>query len=214
MSFERLLKTRSKGQGTNGPDLYEWMWIATDNGAWDGPRDDWNNSHLAAIKEHVKQFRTVVQAGGNQGMYPRLLADLFEKVYTFEPDYLNFHCLVNNCQQNNIIKINAALGEVRAMVQVKRDNLDNTGTFTVSLSPTSIVPQFRIDDLALSECDLIWLDIEGYEEFALRGALETIEKFKPAIFSERDNNDIIDLLHKYGYEKRGKTASDVIFTVN
>jgi FkbM family methyltransferase len=214
MSFEKLLKIRSRGSGSSGPDLYEWMWIASDNGAWEGPRDDWNNSHLAAIREHVKQYRTVIQAGGNQGMYPRLLSDMFEKVYTFEPDYLNFHCLVNNCQQNNIIKINGALGDVHTMVNVRRDNLDNTGTFTVSPATGALVPQFMIDDLCLSNCDLIWLDIEGYEHYALLGALDTIEKFKPTIFTERDNADIENLLTTYGYVKRGKTASDVIFTVN
>ena len=31
------------------------------------------------------------------GMYPRLLAERFQYVYTFEPYYLNFRCLVHNC---------------------------------------------------------------------------------------------------------------------
>lgn len=46
------------------------------------------------------------------------------------------------------------------------------------------LPTLCIDDLSLRECDLIYLDIEGYEFRALRGALATIERCHPVIVVE------------------------------
>jgi hypothetical protein len=42
----------------------------------------------------------------------------------------------------------------------------------------------RIDDMHLPSCDLIQLDIEGYELFALQGAQRTIEQYRPVIMIE------------------------------
>ena len=41
-----------------------------------------------------------------------------------------------------------------------------------------------IDDLKLEKLDFIKLDIEGYEQFAILGGLESIKKFKPVITLE------------------------------
>ena len=46
------------------------------------------------------------------------------------------------------------------------------------------VPTVRIDDMDLPGCDLIQLDIEGYEYFALQGAVHTIEQYHPVIMVE------------------------------
>ena len=64
--------------------LTDWVWPKEDTGLWIGPRDDWEKAK-PFILDQCGGFHTAVQAGGGCGMYPRLLAQMFEKVYTFEP---------------------------------------------------------------------------------------------------------------------------------
>jgi FkbM family methyltransferase len=212
-NYKELLKTRNKL--TSVESIQDWVWINEDNGAWDGPKADWESSHYGKILKYVKNFNTVIQAGGNQGMYPRLLSDMFRTVYTFEPDPLNFHCLVHNCQKDNIHKFNAALGEFHNMIRINRGPLSNAGTHTVSVDNNATSIQLRIDDLiGLQYCDLIWLDIEGYEYEAIKGAAEIIGKFKPVIILERPNHEVRNFLSQFGYVERETSHSDVIFTVS
>lgn len=207
---EDLFKTREDKIDGDGP----WIWIKSDSGAWDGPKTDWEVSHLNMLKKYVKNWNVVFQSGGNQGMYPALLSQLFQVVYTFEPDPLNFHCLVNNCQKDSIVKINAALAETNKMIHVKRDvAMDNTGQHTVH--DGGYIPALTIDSFFPEVLDLIYLDIEGYELNALRGALRNIEKFKPVIFAERgDTYEIRELLAPFGYKVRESSVSDTIYTVD
>ncbi len=44
----------------------------------------------------------IIQAGGNCGIFPRYLAGVFKRVYTFEPDADNFLCLNMNAKEKNI----------------------------------------------------------------------------------------------------------------
>jgi FkbM family methyltransferase len=113
------------------------------------------------VYPHVAKFGVAVQAGGNCGLWPRELGKKFSTVYTFEPDPVNFRCLCANAPDEHIFKFNAALGNERGLVSL---NLrpDNVGAHSVSGG--GIIPSMRIDDLELNECDLIYLDVEGFEE--------------------------------------------------
>lgn len=204
-----LLKMRN----TEIDGHFSWTWIKQDEGAWEGPRLDWLNSHKQMIRKYVKKYETVVCAGGNQGMYPALLNNLFKLVITFEPDPLNFHCLVNNCQSDTIVKMNAALAEKNKMIHVKRHDMNNTGCHTVE--DGGFIPAFALDTFDLQSLDLLYLDVEGYEFNILLGAEKLIEKFRPVIFAERaDRHDIVEFLGKYGYQQREKSVSDQIYTIN
>jgi FkbM family methyltransferase len=179
-----------------------WVWPKEDIGAWEGPKQDWKYIK-EAINTFVKKFDVVVQAGGNCGMYPRFLSDMFETVYTFEPDPLNFHCLVNNCQKSNIIKINAALGETNKLLSVVPLNHQNVGMHKVSEEGVRNIPTFTLDQLALTKCDFILLDCEGYEPNVILGAMETITIFKPVIIVETYTDEIGQLLSPLGYSIKG-----------
>jgi hypothetical protein len=50
------------------------------------------------------------------------------------------------------------------------------------------VPILKIDDIQFDNLDLIHLDIEGYELYALKGGIETIKKYKPVIVLEVCDN--------------------------
>lgn len=133
------------------------------------------------ISQHVQDRTVVVQAGGNCGYYVKQYAQLFKLVYTFEPEPVNFYCLNLNVTEPNVIKFQACLGEKHQGVGLGNFMPDVGATHVAGAGP---IPTFRIDDLALQACDLIHLDIEGYELNALKGAVETIQKFKPVIALE------------------------------
>jgi len=131
---------------------------------------------------YCQQKKVAIQAGGNCGIWARYLADHFDHVYTFEPDITNFLCLNLNVPNDNVIRMQAALGIKNGPVSVyKADN--NVGAHFTSIAGGTI-PQIRIDDLRLPSCDLIQLDVEGFEYFALRGAKKTILKHRPVLMLE------------------------------
>ncbi len=156
-----------------------WHWPKTDINCWKFMQTYPNVPEL--ISEFVSNKGTVVQAGGNCGFYVKKYAELFDSVYTFEPDWLNFYCLVNNVPEENVIKTQACLGNESMLVNLAVKEVNRGKNF---IKGNGIYPVYKIDNIGLTSCDLIHLDIEGFEYFALLGAIETIKKFKPVIAVE------------------------------
>lgn len=183
----------------------KWYWPKTDGGdlGIENPNSTWKymQDHPIVpqlVANHVPVKNVVVQAGGNCGFYVKQYAEMFRMVYTFEPDPLNFFCLNLNVTGRNVVKFQACLGDKHEMVGLDNYLNDSGSTHvTQAKGPQSVVPTMKIDDLNLDACDLIHLDIEGYELFALRGAVETIKKFKPVIAFEFHE----DWAKRYGYDK-------------
>lgn len=209
MEYDVLAGVRDDYVSGVGP----WLWLYSDNGAWEHPKADWENGHQEAIKQYVDDFRICVQAGGNQGMYPRLLSYQFEHVYTFEPDPLNFYCLTYNCQSDTIYKMQAALGAETGLARVTRHTMYNTGCHTVSVDGDCYVPMITIDTLNLPHCGFIQLDLERYEYNAIRGASKTIARCKPVIQCENGTDEILNFLQPYGYQIVGISGADTFYKV-
>ena len=166
---------------------------------------------VTEVNSFVKRKRTVLQAGGNCGIYTREYAQHYENVYTFEPDATNMNCLVLNTNDcNNIIKFQACLGESQGMTAIQNPlEIMDIGSIHVKtpkelhenmlvVESKANIPILTIDDIAFSTLDLIHLDIEGYELFALKGGSNTIKKYKPVIVLEvcEDGHS-----EKYGYNR-------------
>jgi FkbM family methyltransferase len=176
---------------------------------------------LQHVVESIKTRNIVVQAGGNCGAFARVLAPLFRAVYTFEPDRTNFSCLISNVPEENVWKFPAALGETNVCISMGNgptEDETNCGAFQVD--GPGLVPTLTIDQLALPACDLIYLDIEGAELPALKGAQATISMFHPVIVTEEkglgrkfgsQEEDIRVFLKKFGYKVETSIANDVIY---
>jgi len=192
-------------------DETDWFWVKEDTGSWDGPRDDWLLSHSNRYFTHVKQRRVVVAAGGNMGLYARLYSNLFETVYVFEPDILNFHCLVMNTQRMNVFKFNCALGGCAASVAMDVGNHTNRGMFKV-LDQKGTVPMVMLDSFNFPVVDFLQLDVERFEHAVLWGARDTILRCKPVIAVEcGKTSEIITLMTDLGYEAVDQSVSDTIW---
>ena len=150
----------------------------------------------------VQQKHIVVQAGGAMGVWPKRMAQVFDTVYTFEPTPQSFYCLNYNCPEENIVSFNAALGKSGGMVSMdypeyrsrSATGKDNYGGFRCFSGGR--IPTIRLDDLHLPGCDLLFLDLEGYELYALQGATLTIRKYQPIIVLEDKGCS-----ENFGYQK-------------
>lgn len=189
----------------------QWLKIAGDN-AFEDIADGWCN-YRNTILQFVKNRNVAVQAGGYCGIFPRCLSNLFEVVYTFEPDPVNFHCAVNNTPVANIIKFQAALGNDHEMISMAYMHPNNAGMKKAVKTNQSIIPTIRIDDLNLPACDLIMLDTEGYEYNAIMGGQNTIRKYKPMITAEDSNKEIEDFLFPLGYKNLATIYRDTVYGV-
>jgi len=198
--------------------------IVEEDGVWWPSRDKLGRTYIIPSLRAVSKLvslshgrECVVQAGGNVGMWPKELAKYFDRVVTFEPDHLNFRCLEKNCTEPNIEKHNAALGFEPGLKALYGDP-SNCGSHAVIEGDEFEVK--TIDSLELDACDLIQLDVEGYELFALKGAEETIKKFHPVICIELkslaagygiQDSEVVDWLKARGYGEKLKAGRDVVF---
>ena len=66
--------------------------------------------------------------------------------------------------------------------------------------------QFYTERCRCDSCDLISLDLEGFEPFAITGAIETINKFKPVVIVERNSGS--KDLEKLGYKEANERLID------
>lgn len=190
-------------------DIGPWVW-SRNTCSWEWQINDWE-IHEKKWFTHVKNFNVCVQAGGATGLYPRLLSERFNRVYTFEPDYENFYCLVNNCPSEKIIKIQAALGCRRGLTDFTRDlDIAGSGYVREEIQANPTIPMMMIDDLELPEVNLLALDVENYESYVLKGAVETINRCKPVIICEHGEL-VKDYLKGLDYIVAEGSAYDTIF---
>lgn len=209
MNYQAETKYYDRGVGGH----FGWVWPRSDTDhVFETLARDWETRHSDAFTFATVGRRVVcVQAGGNCGIYPLLLADHFKRVYTFEPDPLNFYCLVNNCQNDNIVKFQSALGAEPRMASVHRKTPSNIGAHVVIYYEKPRIPVLTIDSFNLESCDFIQLDVEGQELSVLIGAELTIKKFKPVISAERADSSIDQFLKMFGYGRVDVAIVDVIY---
>jgi FkbM family methyltransferase len=167
-----------------------------------------------------KKPRSVVHAGGNIGLYAIEFSKHADNVYVFEPSNQNFHALAMNCAKHeNIFLYKSALGNQNTPIELVNNEPINSGTWRVKGIGGNI-PTLKIDDLCLSDVDIIHLDIEGYELYALQGAEKTILKSFPVVafelmqHSDKYNytkKDIFEYVQSLGYNKYHFYANEVVF---
>lgn len=191
-----------------------WVWPIIDKGSWDGPKQDWENSHKQVYFRHIREWNCVVTAGANMGLHVRPYSKLFKHVYAFEPDWLNFYCMSINNPYPNVYKYQAALGEEPGFCNLVNGCPDNRGATMINKNATETpIAMMTIDQFNLPFCDLIQLDVEGFEIHALKGAIKTIERYKPVIIVERMNQQIVDLLSPFGYHRHEPSIADTVISI-
>ena len=150
------------------------------------------------IKKILKPDDVFLDIGANIG-YFSLLAAIYlptANIISFEPVKLVFKQFEENISFNNISNItpiNAAVGEKDDMKEIYVSAEDNLGMSSFQKPENYSGNNEKVKVIAidswfrssgLSKIDLIKIDIEGSELFALKGMNETLLEFKPLIIIE------------------------------
>ena len=191
----------------------EWQWVETDKHCWKHMHVKGNGPDMVrAVTNFLPKDKRklIIQAGGNCGMVPLEYSKYFDRVVTFEPDPLNFKCLVANIPSKRVTSIQACLGSKSGELVPMRNNGKNIGSCHVSEAPPTFhAMTFMIDSLHLAP-NVIHLDVEGYELEVLKGAKKTIKRHKPVIVSEiKDDKrfDFWEFIREYSYTEKAKLSN-------
>ena len=199
----------------------KWVWPLNDENSWKYQNEFGDLANILLL--YVENKNIMIQAGGNCGYLLNSFVDHFNIIYTFEPDPVNFYCLNQNISSPNVIKLQSCIGETANTVSIQQlirpDKPNDTGG--VHINGNGYMPTIILDNLNLPGCDLIQLDVEGFELKALNGAIETIKKYKPVLcieFCEKwlerynDNSEkILNLLKNLNYTYVETHGVDKIF---
>lgn len=189
----------------------------------DNVREKWKHAlmHVRSLEwamQECRQHRTAVQAGGNVGLWPRRLAQSFQRVITFEPDAISREALMANVPESVEVHA-AALADKFGTCSLIRKSLGSHRVFFAE--GENAIPMTTVDALGLEDLDYLQLDIEGYEWHALQGAQETIRRCHPLVQVEfrrhatkygQSDESVRALLVDWGYQQVStQQGSDVVF---
>jgi FkbM family methyltransferase len=207
-SDTKLLKTRHGQMLALAGDRYVTTSLAT--------YGELSPSEWDLLAQLVKPGMTVVEAGANVGAFsiPLARACFPGPLYLFEPQQRVFQLLCANLALNgvqNAIAYPEACGAADGVVRVPYLDYSAPLNFGgVSVSEAEGAPGMRtratpLDALELQACHLLKIDVEGFEAQVLRGAVETIAKFRPVLYVENDRpalqQELISLIASLGYRQ-------------
>lgn len=157
----------------------------------------WIEEVLAESKNKV-----LYDVGANYGYYCLKLASRAQHIYAFEPVMRTYRTLVHNIQRNRLANVTAfALGlsdeygsrEINLYTNSALNSLFRIDYPSVTGQREALVGKERIalvtlDDVignqGLSPPDVIKMDIEGAELFALQGGRRALETHRPMLLLE------------------------------
>lgn len=163
----------------------------------------------------IKKNMTIIDVGSNIGFMALNMASLTGNngiVYAFEPDWYNYTYLKNNIDLNqglNIKSFQLGVGSTTEKRKLVVFNESNRGENKITLDPGtksySEISIITLDDFIeeknIQRIDVLKIDTEGFEMNVLKGAKKLIERFKPILFVEIDEENI---------REQGSSAKEVI----
>jgi FkbM family methyltransferase len=147
-----------------------------------------------AVENFAREGKDVIDIGAHIGLYTVKLAKVARRVHSFEcsPKSYNFLCanILLNDLSYKVTTYNTALSNKTGTTKYFiRDPQDGGGNGISEFekdanTPTIDVPMVQLDSFNLSNIGFIKIDVEGHEEFVLRGAIETLQRnnYPPILF--------------------------------
>ena len=141
-----------------------------------------------AFNNFAREDKAVIDIGAHIGLYTVEMAKKANHVYSFECSPKSFNYLCANIALHDIpykvTKYNIALSDKEGFTPYYiRDPKDGGGNgisgFDIDIQkqiPTIQVPTKLLDSYGLTNINFIKIDVEGHEEFVLKGAVKTLEE--------------------------------------
>ncbi len=164
-------------------------------------RLDHDQNLLPQVLKHINKGDVVIDCGAFIGDHTIAYANKVGPtgaVFAFEPGKEAYECLAHNTRnEERVIIHNGGLGATIHKANLN-DVPDNSGmNYLTEGTEISII---TIDSLNLPKLDFVKIDCEGYELEVLKGAIETIKKFKPKMLIE---------INTMTLERSGITREDI-----
>jgi FkbM family methyltransferase len=180
---------------------------------------EYSISEQDLFRQAMRPGWLVVEGGASSGAHTLVFSRGVGKsghVIAFEPQRALFQVLCGNMALNSITNVECrrealgekseALGENAGKIRVPPLDYSqeaNISGLVLGGDRGDEVSVITIDSLTLPRCDFLKIDVEGMEPAALRGARQTIEKYRPILYldNRRQENSpaIIELLHSLDY---------------
>ena len=153
----------------------------------------------AMFRQIVRPGAIVVEVGANIGGHTVELSRLVGpdgEIHAFEPQRIVFQTLCANLALNQCANVYArqiALGASAGTILVPaldpsiRNNFG--GLSLGNASSGEAVSLVTLDSLDLPACHVLKVDVEGMEVEVLRGAMGTIDRYRPIMYLENDRSE-------------------------
>jgi FkbM family methyltransferase len=169
------------------------------NGIWE-PTSVQYFYNLVKTK-HANTNAVIVDVGAQSGLYSLYAKQLPScRFYAFEPFEDTFGMLLDNLQLNQIYNVKAYNWALGSINETKLLHVpDHLGLNTLGATPKRFdtwkdveVEVKRLDDIFSNETalDYIKCDTEGWEMHVVKGAEESIRKWKPELFIEVNGTNL------------------------
>lgn len=203
-------------------------WMDANGEILDG-RGTYQIKKWRACLPYIKNWRVAVDVGAHVGLWLMQMTKQFEIVHCFEPVKELRACLRENMSGDKNFSIHpVALGAKKGSVFMSYDPKDSGNTHIgraaaeIDDDPES-VPIETLDSFQLENVDFVKIDCEGYEDFVIEGAHETLSRWKPCVIVEQKQHKLmanfgikgtpaVILLTKLGAKIRKVISDDYIMT--
>lgn len=165
-----------------------------------------------------EQKRICIDIGANVGLWSCDLVKHFDQVIAFEPVQEFIDCFKKNVVATNYTMHRMALGRTESFINMNIVQ-GNTGHSHINKESFGLgtIPLKTLDSFNFTNIDMIKIDVEGFEEEILAGAMETIKLNKPILVIEQQKHeyqdDMIDtpaikILQSWGYNVLTQVSKD------
>lgn len=202
-------------------------------------RKDYEPEIVSLVEKNIQVNKDAINIGANIGIFAVLLSDLIDKeckTLAIEPTPLAFKFLIKNIirneQDKKTITFNGVCSdqaeETILNVVEGNEEYSSIGDSQHFLNLKQNVLKIKvsgetIDNLVVKynlNPGLILMDVEGAEMKVLRGAAVILNKYKPVIITELDDNllfkqkssskEVIDFIRNIGYEIKDVKSTNKI----
>lgn len=155
----------------------------------------WEPDTVAALRRLIKPGQTVLDIGANMGCHTLRMAQLVSEtgqVVAFEPMSTAYSKLTRNIQLNrfsNIVAEKTGLSSSNGEAEIAfatswRLDLKSGDVRAERVSFITLDSYVTTHPGLFSRLDCIKLDVDGFEEAVLRGAQDTLLRYRPVILME------------------------------
>ena len=189
---------------------------------------------MSTLFSLVKPGDWLIDIGANMGVVSLVAAKKvgpLGKVFAFEPQPDNFQRLTYNAGLNgftNVTLIQKGLGNLAGTFPMSKAREDNDGLYKIDghhnpdmgVMVEVVTLDSFVEEVKPPKIDLIKIDVEGYEPNVIRGAIQTLKKFRPTLFVEvvdtqlkefgESAPDLVSLLGQQGYRIVDSESGEIV----